>query len=100
MEEIKSVEQFYEVVKEEKVFIDFYADWCGPCKMMEIILEDMVIEHPEIKFYRVNTDKFRMLAQKHGVISIPVFMIFSYGKVVKQKSGALRREELNEFINS
>lgn len=94
MVDIKTKEQFEEFILNERVVVDFYADWCGPCRMMEPILED--VESVEIG--RVNIDNFRTIAEKYRILSIPSFKIFERGKIIKEKTGFMTRDEFNEFI--
>ena len=94
MRHIKTVDEFNEVIKSERVLIDFYADWCNPCKMMEMILEDV----EDIEIYKVDVDRFRKIAKDYKVLSIPAIKIFSNGKVEKESVGFMSREELNNFI--
>ena len=98
MVEITSSEKFSNIINEENVLVDFYADWCGPCQMMSELLKDEEENYPNIRFTRLNTDRFQLLAQKYNVSSIPTLIVFSNGKIIKQKTGFLRREELNEFL--
>ncbi|MBR2828552.1 MAG: thioredoxin family protein [Bacilli bacterium] len=94
MIDVKTKEQYKELMEKERILIDFYADWCGPCKMMEPILEDVT----NIEVARVNIDNFRTIAEKERVLSIPTFKIMGRGKVVKEKTGFMTREEFDEFI--
>lgn len=98
MVEISSNDKFYNVINEDSVLVDFYADWCGPCKMMGMVLDEAESSYPNMKFARVNTDMFQLLAKKYKVSAIPTLIIFSKGEIVKQSSGFLRREELDEFL--
>lgn len=93
MIDIKTKEQYKELMEKERILIDYYADWCGPCKMMEPILEDV----KDIEVARVNIDNFRTIAEKERVLSIPTFKIMERGKVVKEKTGFMTREEFSEF---
>ena len=70
------------------VFVDFYADWCGPCKMTEPIVEEISEEKKDIKFVKVNVDQNQQLAQQYSIFSIPTFMIFKDGQVAGQFVGA------------
>ena len=70
------------------VLIDFYADWCGPCRMMGPIVEEIAAEHPEYKVAKVNVDEEPELAAKFGVMSIPALFVIKEGKTVAQSLGA------------
>ena len=74
-----------EVVNSEKpVLVDFYADWCGPCKMMAPVVEEIAEEKEDAKVCKLNIDEEMEIAQKYGVMSIPTLMVFKDGKVVKK----------------
>ena len=100
MVELKNIEDFDSYINEEKTLVDFYADWCGPCKMLEPVLEEYGNEHQDTKVVRVNTDHFQGLARKYGVMSIPNLKVFSKGKVIKEKVGFLMKNELEEFMGA
>ena len=91
---IKNDSEFYELIKEDRVLVDFYADWCNPCKMLDMILQDVT----DIKVVKVDVDKFRGIAKEYKIMSIPAIKIFSNGEVVKEKVGFTTRDELNIFI--
>ena len=78
------------------VFVDFYADWCGPCKMTEPIVEEISEEKKGIKFVKVDVDKNQSLAQHYSIFSIPTFMVFKDGKIANQFVGARDKQS---FIN-
>jgi thioredoxin 1 len=67
--------------------------------MIEMVLEDIEAEQPELKIVKVDSDRFRSIAKNYSVVNLPVLIIFSNGKVVKQQSGFMRREELLAFIS-
>ena len=80
------------------VFVDFYADWCGPCKMTEPVIEELSKELKDIKFVKVNVDENPELTSPYQVFSIPTFMIFKDGEVAHQFVGAMGKEGfLNEI---
>ena len=85
-----------EVIKSEKpVIVDFYADWCGPCKMMAPIIEKVAEElDGQVKVGKVNTDENLDLAQQFGIMSIPTIMIFKDGNVSKTFVGVTDKTEL------
>ena len=89
-----------EVLKSDKtVLIDFYADWCGPCKMMSPIIEEIAEELGEkAKVGKVNSDENMELAQKYGIMSIPTIMIIKNGEVTKTFVGVTSKSEIEEAI--
>ncbi len=86
------------VLSDKKILIDFYAVWCGPCKMMSNVLEDMKEDISDCEIYKVNVDECPNLAREYGVMSIPNLILFQDGKVVKNEMGFKTAEEIKEFI--
>ena len=81
--------------KEKKnLFVDFYADWCGPCKRLGTILEEI----NDIDILKVNVDLFQNISNKYGVMSIPTIIIFDKGNEIKKSIGFKAKNELLEFI--
>ncbi len=81
------------------VLVDFWAPWCGPCKMMSPVLEEIASSQTAVKICKVNVDDNPELAEKYGIMSIPNFILFKNGKVEKQQIGATSKEALLGFIN-
>lgn len=88
-------ENLNDLTQEGITLVDFYADWCGPCKMLGAVLENM-----DLNIIKVNTDKHQELAQKYGVMSIPTVYIYKNGKEVHKFIGFKSKEEINEIINN
>lgn len=88
---------------EEVVLVDFWAEWCGPCKMIAPILEEIAVEHAgKVTIAKVNVDENPDLARRFDVMSIPTLIVFKDGEPQKRMIGAKGKgqlvEELNEFI--
>ena len=86
------------------VLVDFWAEWCGPCRMVSPILDEISIEHGEkLTIVKVNVDEEPALAQQYGITSIPALQVFQGGEVVKSIVGAKPKPQLladlSEFIN-
>lgn len=91
---------FEEVVikAEGKVLVDFFATWCGPCSMMAPVLEQVSDITPDVKIVKVDIDENPELAERYKVMSIPTFMVFENGTVIKKTVGAISKPELLELI--
>lgn len=91
--------EFEKFVKDGVVLIDFFAEWCMPCMMMSPIIEDISEQFfDKIKVGKINIDDNSEIADKFGVVSIPTFIIFNDGKVMKELNGAMTEEELVQEI--
>lgn len=85
--ELQEKDNLNQLLQQGKVFVDFYADWCGPCKMQKPVLEAFANDHPTITILKVNVDRFSELAETHGVLSIPTLFVFENGKEIYKKPG-------------
>lgn len=100
--EIISVQQFeQEVINSSKpVFVDFWAEWCGPCRAVSPAVEELSDEYKDkVDFVKVDVDQNSDLAQKYSVFSIPTLAIFSNGKVIAQSAGAASKESIRSYID-
>ncbi|MFV0352426.1 MAG: thioredoxin [Oscillospiraceae bacterium] len=89
-----------EVLKSDKPFlVDFWASWCGPCKMLSPIVEQIAEENPQYKVCKVNVDEQQQLASKFRVMSIPTVIAFKDGEQVAQSVGFVPKEKLLALLD-
>ena len=89
-------EDFNEIIK-NKVLVDFYADWCGPCKMLAMEIEKVASEI-DIDIVKVNVDDEEDIARRYGVMSIPTLILFENGQELKKTIGFMPKDKIKEFI--
>lgn len=92
---LESNEKLEDLITNEITLVDFYADWCGPCKMLGSVLESM-----DYNIIKINTDKFPELATKFGVMSIPTVVIYKEKLERSKFIGFKSKEEIEQFIKS
>lgn len=80
------------------VLVDFYADWCGPCKMLAPVIEELSRDNSQVQFYKVNVDEANELAVKYRVMSIPTLIVFQNGEPVKTSVGLVSKSEIEELL--
>ena len=83
---------------EGTVLIDFWAAWCGPCRMIAPAVEKIAEEHPEVKVCKINIDDEQELAIRHGVMSIPTLMVVKNGEIVNTAIGLRPKEEIEALL--
>jgi thioredoxin 1 len=96
-----SENEFDEVVlkSKEPVLVDFYATWCGPCKMMSPILEQLSEEKTDVKFAAIDVDEAERLAIKYGISSVPCMILFNKGEEADRVIGAVPKSKLMEVVS-
>ena len=91
---LEKEDNFNELIKEGKTLVDFYAEWCGPCKMQGAVLEEL----EDINIIKVNTDENPELAQEYGVMSIPTLILFENGNIKEQSVGFKSKSEVEDMV--
>lgn len=97
MEHITS-SNFDEKIKKDRVLVDFYATWCGPCKMLGLVLEKFDDENI-VPILKLDVDEAKDVAEKYKVFTIPTLIIFENGKEIKRKVGYQSLDELRKWVN-
>ncbi len=93
----KNFEQ--EVLQSEKpVLVDFWAPWCGPCRMVVPLVEEIAEERDDIKVAKINVDEEQALAMQYEIMSIPTLMVFKNGKIVNQSLGAIPKNQILDML--
>lgn len=88
-----------EVLKSKKtVLVDFFADWCGPCKMISPIVDEVAKENEHIKFVKINVDESQDIAMQYNVMSIPTLVVIKEGKEINRNVGFIDKQEIIELI--
>lgn len=95
---LEKEENFKEEIKEGNILLDFYADWCGPCKMLGISLEEISNTIEDLTILKVNIDKFENITKEYGIMSIPTLIMYKNGEETNKEVGFLNPEELKNFI--
>ncbi|MCH4208262.1 MAG: thioredoxin [Solobacterium sp.] len=98
---INSKEEYDNILASNKsVFVDFFADWCGPCKMVGPLVEKISETNPDIKFVKVNVDSNPEIASMYGIMSIPTLIAFKDGKLAKQAVGFMQEADLQKLADT
>lgn len=96
---IKSEDFKKEVLEsEKKVLVDFYAEWCGPCKMLAPIIDEIAEENENIKVVKINVDEAQELAEKYDVMSIPTVLVIKNGQEIERNVGYVGKETILNIL--
>jgi thioredoxin len=97
---ISEESEFTRTIKQGNIVIDFYADWCGPCKRLGPVIGDLAKEFNNVKFVKVNIDTASSISSRYNVRSIPTLIFFKNGKEVKKVNGYQSKSELRSILKS
>ena len=80
------------------VLVDFWADWCGPCRMLSPIVDEVATENPGIKVGKINVDEQQELSAQFGIMSIPTLLVFKDGKKISESIGLIPKEQIEKML--
>ena len=96
---VESLEEFKELTKEGKVLVDFFATWCGPCRMLGPVLEELDANDSfKVQIIKVDVDDLGELAAMFGIQSIPTLIYFENGQPVRKNVGFMRKDQILDFV--
>ena len=84
---LEKTEDFEKLIKEGNFIVEFFATWCGPCKMLSPVLDEVCVKNTDIKIVKVDIDLFEELTRSHGVMSVPTLEIYKDGQLVRKEIG-------------
>ena len=99
LKHINNVAEFEKDIKEGKILVDFFATWCGPCKMLSPVLEELSNQNPDLLILKIDVDEVGALAARFGVRAIPTLMLFKDGKLIETRMGYQNLNQLLAFVN-
>ena len=98
MQEIRKINDFYEMIEHDKVLVIFYADWSGPANILLQVSADLKEELKSYEVVKVNTDKLMQITRKYHITSVPALKVFKNGKITLESSGVKTRDELAKLL--
>ena len=99
LKHINNLEEFNAAIKEGTVLVDFFATWCGPCKMLSPVLEEVSEENSNVTIVKVDVDEAGALAAQYGIQAVPTLILFKNGERVDVRMGYQNKNQLLAFIN-
>jgi len=91
---------FNDLINDEVVLVDFYATWCGPCRMLGPVLEELADDRSNIKIVKIDVDENQALAKNYGIMSVPTLILFKNGQPANSLIGLNSKSEIENMINS
>lgn len=91
-------ENFQSLIDKELVVVDFFATWCGPCKMLSPVLEDLANDRSNVNIVKVDVDECQNLAKNYGIMSVPTLLLFKNGSLISKRNGYMPKDEITSWI--
>ena len=95
---LENEQDFFELINNKLVLVDFYATWCGPCRMISPIIDEVAKETTDLMVVKVDVDKYPNIATKYGIMSIPTLIVFKNGKEEKTSIGYIEKDAIKDLL--
>lgn len=95
---LENEQAFFELINNKLVLVDFYATWCGPCRMISPIIDEVAKETTDLMVVKVDVDKYPNIATKYGIMSIPTLKVFKNGKEEKTSIGYIEKDAIKDLL--
>jgi len=95
---LENEQDFFELINNKLVLVDFYATWCGPCRMISPIIDEVAKETTDLMVVKVDVDKYPNIAIKYGIMSIPTLKVFKNGKEEKTSIGYIEKDAIKDLL--
>lgn len=95
---LENEQDFFELINNKLVLVDFYATWCGPCRMISPTIDEVAKETTDLMVVKVDVDKYPNIATKYGIMSIPTLKVFKNGKEEKTSIGYIEKDAIKDLL--
>lgn len=95
---LENEQDFFNLINNELVLVDFYATWCGPCRMISPLIDEVAKENTNLTVVKVDVDKYPNIATKYGIMSIPTLKVFKNGKEEKTSIGYIEKDAIKDLL--
>lgn len=95
---LENEQDFFNLINNELVLVDFYATWCGPCRMISPLIDEVAKENTNLTVVKVDVDKYPSIATKYGIMSIPTLKVFKNGKEEKTSIGYIEKDAIKDLL--
>lgn len=95
---LENEQDFFNLINNELVLVDFYATWCGPCRMISPLIDEVAKENTNLTVVKVDVDKYPNIATKYGIMSIPTLKVFKNGKEEKTSIGYIEKDVIKDLL--